>query len=114
MINKLDHDFIKTYSLMSFSRDFNIKFSSFSYGLISFDSHNSKNDACQRQLILIGKLFNKSGDIENLFTEFDKFVVQMKKILIDYEVNYNDLPRNIDFNQKYYDFPVEFRITSKK
>jgi hypothetical protein len=113
-LSNLDHDFIKTYSLMSFSKDFNIKFSSFSYGLASFNSHNSTNSTAQKQLILVGKLFNKSGDIENLFTEFDKFVVQMKKTLIDYEVNYNDLPRNIDFNQKYYDFPVEFRIVSKK
>ena len=113
-LSNLDHDFIKTYSLMSFSKDFNIKFSSFSYGLVSFNSHNSTNSSTQKQLILVGKLFNKSGDIENLFTEFDKFVVQMKKTLIDYEVNYNDLPRNIDFNQKYYDFPVEFRIVSKK
>ena len=55
-----------------------------------------------------------AGDIENLFTEFDKFVVQMKKSLPDYDIKYNELPRNIDFNQKYYDFPVEFRIISKK
>jgi hypothetical protein len=109
-----EHDFVKTYSLMNFSKDFDIKFYSFSYGLSSFNSHNADNKGAERQLTLIGKLYNKSGDIENLFTEFDKFVVQMKKSLIDYDIKYNELPRNIDFNQKYYDFPVEFRIISKK
>jgi hypothetical protein len=98
---------------MNFSRDFDIKFNSFSYGLSSFNSHSANNKGVERQLTLVGKLYNKSGDIENLFTEFDKFVVQMKKSLTDYDIKYNELPRNIDFNQKYYDFPVEFRIISK-
>lgn len=113
-LGNLFHDFVKTYSLMSFSKDFNIKFTSFSYGLASFDSTKANNQNTEKQLILSGKLYNKSGDIESLFTEFDKFVVQMKKTLIDYDIKYNELPRNIDFNQKYYDFPVEFRIISKK
>jgi hypothetical protein len=112
-LGKLSHDFIKTYSLMSFSRDFQIKFNSFTYGLVSFESRNATNKNAQKQLVLTGKLYNKSGDIESLFTEFDKFVVQMKKTLIDYDISYNELPRNIDFNQKYYDFPVEFRIITK-
>jgi hypothetical protein len=112
-LGNFEHDFVKTYSLMNFSRDFDIKFNSFSYGLSSFNSHSSDNKNAERQLTLVGKLYNKSGDIENLFTEFDKFVVQMKKSLVDYDIKYNELPRNIDFNQKYYDFPVEFRIISK-
>ncbi len=112
-LGNFEHDFVKTYSLMNFSRDFDIKFNSFSYGLSSFNSHSSDNKGAERQLTLVGKLYNKSGDIENLFTEFDKFVVQMKKSLVDYDIKYNELPRNIDFNQKYYDFPVEFRIISK-
>jgi hypothetical protein len=113
-LGTLKSDFIKTYSLMSFSRDYNIKFTSFSYGLTSFDYRNSQNDNIDKQLTLSGKLLNKGGDIESLFTEFDRFVVQMKKSLSDYDIKYNELPRNIDFNQKYYDFPVEFRIISKK
>ena len=113
-LGKFDYDFIKTYSLMSFSKDFNIKFKSFVYGLTSFDAHDATNKNAEKQLTLIGTLYNKDGDIENLFTEFDKFVVQMKKSLPDYDIKYNELPRNIDFNQKYYDFPVEFRIVSKK
>jgi len=113
-LGNLDSNFVKTYSLMGFSRDYNIKFTSFSYGLINFDPKNAKNKTFEKQLTLNGKLFNKGGDIESLFTEFDRFVVQMKKSLSDYDINYNELPRNIDFNQKYYDFPVEFRIISKK
>ena len=113
-LGSFDYDFIKTYSLMNFSKDFNIKFKSFTYGLTSFDAHNASNKNAEKQLTLVGTLYNKDGDIENLFTEFDKFVVQMKKSLPDYDIKYNELPRNIDFNQKYYDFPVEFRIVSKK
>jgi phosphatidylglycerophosphatase A len=113
-LGKFDHDFIKTYSLMTFSKDFDIKFKSFNYGLISFNPYDSVNKNADKQLTLYGTLYNKDGDIENLFTEFDKFVVQMKKSLPDYDIKYNELPRSIDFNQKYYDFPVEFRIISKK
>jgi len=113
-LGNLYHDFIKTYSLMTFSKEFNIKFKSFNYGLVSFNAYDSVNKNTDKQLTLLGTLYNKDGDIENLFTEFDKFVVQMKKTLPDYDIKYNELPRNIDFNQKYYDFPVEFRIISKK
>ena len=99
---------------MAFSNQFNLKFNFFSYTLISFNSHNKSNVSAQKQITLIGKLYNKSGDIEDLFTEFDKYLVELKKSLVDYEIKYNELPRNIDFNQKYYDFPIEFRIISKK
>ena len=113
-LGSFDYDFIKTYSLMTFSKNFDIRFNSFSYGLTSFDAHDAVNKNVDKQLILLGTLYNKDGDIENLFTEFDKFVVEMKKSLPDYDIKYNELPRNIDFNQKYYDFPVEFRIISKQ
>ena len=113
-LGKIIPDFIKTYSLMAFSNQFNLKFNFFSYTLVSFNSHNKSNVSAQKQITLIGKLYNKSGDIEDLFTEFDKYLVELKKSLVDYEIKYNELPRNIDFNQKYYDFPIEFRIISKK
>jgi len=84
-----------------------------SYNLSSFNSHNSNTKNSYVETIFSGKLINKSGDIEALFTEFDKFVVEMKKNITDSEIKYNELPRNIDFNQKYYSFPFEFRITKK-
>ena len=113
-LGNLYHDFIKTYSKMKFTKDFNIKFNFIGYDLIDFNSRSSSNSNSIKQLKLIGKIENKSGDIENLFTEFDNLLVEMKKNLPDYEIKYNELPRNIDFNQKYFSFPVEFRILSKK
>lgn len=113
-LGELSHDFIKTYTQLKFSKDFNIKFNFLSYDLVDFNSRISSNTNTNKQLKLIGKIENKSGDIENLFTEFDNLLVEMKKNLPDYDIKYNELPRNIDFNQKYYSFPVEFRILSKK
>jgi len=112
-LGNLGHDFIKTYSKMKFSNNFDMQFSFFSYDLISFNSYTSKNKTTEKQLKLIGKLNNKSGDIENLFTEFDNYLVEMRKNLPEYDIKYNELPRNIDFNQKYYSFPIEFRIIVK-
>ena len=113
-LGTLYHDFIKTYSKLKFTKDFNIKFNFIGYDLIDFNSRSSSNSNSLKQLKLIGKIENKSGDIENLFTEFDNLLVEMRKNLPDYEIKYNELPRNIDFNQKYFSFPVEFRILSKK
>jgi len=107
------YNFIETYSKMSFAKDFDIAVGSMSYNLSSFNSHNSNTKNSYVETIFSGKLINKSGDIEALFTEFDKFVVEMKKNITDSEIKYNELPRNIDFNQKYYSFPFEFRITKK-
>jgi len=109
----IPYDFVNTYVGMSFSKNFDVKINSMTYNLSSFNSHNSNTKNCFYETILRGKLINKSGDIETLFTEFDKFIVEMKKNLPDYEIKYNELPRNIDFNQKYFDFSFEFRIIKK-
>ncbi len=60
-----------------------------------------------------GRIINKSGDIEDLFREFDSLVIEVKKNMPSSTIKYNELPRNIDFNKKYYDFPVEFTISNK-
>ncbi|MFZ9181483.1 MAG: hypothetical protein ACO201_06415 [Rickettsiales bacterium] len=109
----IKYNFIDTYSKMAFSKDFDINVSSMVYNLGGFNSHNSNTKNTIIETVFSGKIINKSGDIETLFTEFDKFIVEMKKNITDSEIKYNELPRNIDFNQKYYDFPFEFRITKK-
>jgi hypothetical protein len=113
-LGSMYHDFIKTYSLLKFIKNFELKFNFISYDLVDFNARISNNNNAVKQLKLIGKIENKTGDIENLFTEFDNLLVEMRKNLPDYEIKYNELPRNIDFNQKYFSFPVEFRIISKK
>ena len=76
---------------------------------------NSKAPSANSEYDLVfgGDMFNDSGDIEDLFSEFDDLVIEVKENLVKNHIKYNDLPRNIDFNKKYYSFPVEFTATNK-
>ena len=62
------------------------------------------------QISFGGTVLNKSGDIEDLFTEFDALVNEVKKNLSNNQIKYSELPRDINFNQKYYSFPINFNI----
>ena len=64
------------------------------------------------KIALNGEISNRSGDIEDLFTEFDGLTSQLKKTFDKSKLTYSELPRNIDFTKKYYNFPIDFSITS--
>lgn len=100
------------YIKLKFLKDFNVKLNKFSYSLPGF---NSKNPVATSnyEIGFGGEILNKSGDIEDLFREFDTLVIEVKKNLEGNNVKYNDLPRNIDFNKKYYNFPIDFTVTNK-
>jgi hypothetical protein len=78
--------------------------------LLSFsDKSPSKNTSYK--INFNGDLFNKSGDIEDLFREFDILTNEVKRNMEKQKVSYAELPRNIDFNKKYYNFPIDFSVT---
>ena len=102
-------DLTKFYTNLRFLKNNDVKLFSFLYSLQSFDY---KNPAAARYLVTFkGDLANKSGDIDDLFKGFDSLAAKTKKNFPKENVRYQEIPRNIDFVQKYYTFPVEFTVS---
>jgi len=109
-LNSIGTDFTKVYSNLRFLKDEDIKLHLFLYSVPSFDYKNP--EAYKKYLISFkGDLGNKSGDIDDLFKGFDSLTAKTKKNFPNDSVKYSDIPRNIDFAQKYYTFPVEFTLS---
>lgn len=72
---------------------------------------NPQNLSPNFQIIIDGKINNKSGDIDDLFKNFDLLVSEVKKAYDGNKITYTELPRNINFNEKYYSFPINFIIS---
>ncbi len=102
-------NFVDSYAKFKFLKNFNIKLKSFSYSLNNFNQKSPTRTSYK--INIAGDLVNKSGDIEDLFREFDNLSAEMKKNLGQDQIKYPELPKNIDFNQKYYSFPVDFTIS---
>jgi len=101
-------NFVEYYSSLKFLRDLDVKLDSYSYSV----SFNNKSPSAQQnpQIIIGGKLSNKSGDIDSLFTTFDSIVGELKKNFPKAQVKYEELPRSLDFSSKYFNYPVNFTI----
>jgi len=55
-------------------------------------------------------LLNDTGNIDDLFKNFDLFSKRINTNFAKDKVNYSKLPSNIDFNKKYYSFPIKVNI----
>jgi hypothetical protein len=102
-------NYIDFYTKMKFLKDFNVILTEYNYVIPEFNFRSPSSNP-NYNTNLNGSILNKSGDIEDLFKEFDTLVVEVKKNLNKNTIRYDDLPRNIDFNQKYYSFPINFNI----
>ena len=99
------------YIKLRFVKDYGVKLNNFSYNLTNF-VYKSPAGNVSYKIALNGEISNRSGDIEDLFTEFDGLTSQLKKTFDKSKLTYSELPRNIDFTKKYYNFPIDFSITS--
>lgn len=103
--------FFENYYKLRFLRDnpVSLKYYNFHLNDLSAKSSRAKNFI----LSIKGKVNNESGDIEDLFAEFDGVISQFKKNYKGAKVTHNELPRNIDFTKQYFDYAIEFSIESK-
>ena len=109
--SKTGVNFMDFYTQLRFLKEFNVKLGGFSYSLSGFNGKSPSQNTGYK-FSFTGNMSNKSGDIEDLFKEFDNLTVEVKKIMgKDQQIKYSELPRNIDFNQKYYSFPIDFTIS---
>ena len=88
--------------------------------LIKAVSHNvdtSLKSNQDKKVQITGSLVNESGDIDSLFKKYDELNAAANKIWgEDKSIKHNlsQLPKNIDFEKKYYDFPIEITLETKK
>ncbi len=114
-LSNFENILFDNYEKLKFVRGYPLKFDSINFSLENFNGKNPSS-AYKYRLNLKGKIYNKSGDIENLFSEFDEISSGFKKEFSQDKISHSELPKNIDFAQKYFDFPVDFTVegASKK
>ncbi len=103
-------NFSDLYSKFSFLKNYSVKLKGFNYSLTNFIS-KSPSSSGNYSLTVSGDIFNKSGDIEDLFKGIDDVTSELRKNFTNSKIKSPDLPKNIDFNQKYYNFQIDFTIT---
>lgn len=62
------------------------------------------------QISFSGNLINETGDIDELFGLFDDLNSAVKKEYEGQEVKGKEMSKDMDFTQKYYEYPVNFEI----
>ena len=108
---KHDNDFFSFYKKLSYFSKININVSQFNFTLENYDI--IKMSDSKYRYNIVGEIFNQSGDIEDLFKEFDSLLVETSKTYDQNIINFSELPKDIDFSKKYYSFPINFSVISK-
>jgi hypothetical protein len=111
-ISQNEIDFASFYSDLSFLKDCGVIINKIDYSLQNFNS-KSPNQKLTYKADFSGKLINASGDVDDLFKEFDNLNSKTKQFLEKegVSIKYSDLPKNISFSEKYYEADINFTIT---
>jgi len=104
--------FIGIYDRLKFIRENNVRIAKISYQIFNKDAKNTQT-LKNFTLKFNGEIKNSSGDIENLFQDFDSLTSQVASNFKNKTIKHSELPRNIDFSKKYYSLPVDFTISNK-
>jgi hypothetical protein len=113
VLGEFQPNFSETYASLSFAKDIT-EITSFKYRVTDFNS-KSPNKGAKKEMVFNGILFNRSGTIDDLFIEFDNFInKKLKSTLTNFDVKYTEINRNIDFNAKFYEQPIEFTLLEKR
>lgn len=99
------------YLQLKFLKKFNVKLSSFKYQNDNFKKTFDSNS--KYKISFSGTLFNQSGEIEDLFIEFDTLTKEVKENFKKANIKYNELPRNIDFHKKHYEHQINFEVENR-
>lgn len=111
MKDKTSHIF-KLYKDFGYIKNYDIVLTRFNYIMEGYNRSSPQKNS-KYKLSLSGKLYNKTGNIDSLFNQFDSIDKDSKNIIKGHSIKFSKIPRNIDFNKKYYEFPLDFTISSK-
>jgi hypothetical protein len=100
---------IDLYFQIKFFKNYNVKLTKFS---ILGGAINNKipTQISSYQIAINGDLVNESGDIDDLFANFDDLNSAVKKEYEGNEVRTQEMARDMDFSKKYLTYPVIFNI----
>ncbi|EFK95016.1 conserved hypothetical protein [sediment metagenome] len=86
---------------------------SFGYSLPGYNPKAEEFASIHPEFKISGEISDKSGDIEILFKKFDALNLETKNKFTEYNVNYSEISKNIDFGKKYYSFPFDLTLKNK-
>ncbi len=100
---------IDLYFQLKFFKNYNVKITKFSIagGVIN---NRIPTQIPSYQIAINGDLVNESGDIDDLFANFDDLNSAVKKEYEGNEVRTQEMARDMDFSKRYYTYPVTFNI----
>ncbi len=110
-LQNVENVIFEKYNHLKFVKNYPVKFEKITIVIKGIDKEKIAKSSYAIELK--GKIYNKSGDIENLFSEFDGVSSEFKKNFNKEKLSVSELPKNIDFAQKYYDFNINFVIDGK-
>ena len=67
----------------------------------------------KKTILLDVVIMNKSGKIDDLFKIYENIGNVLKTNLTDYNITLSDLPKNINFNTSYFNFPIKITFSEK-
>jgi hypothetical protein len=79
------------------------------WGLVNFD-YQKLNTRVKTNTVYDVILLNESGNIDDLFKNFDIFSKKIANLFPKEKVDHSRLPSNIDFNKQYRSFPIKINI----
>ena len=107
---KTDYEnFEKFYKDLKFLKKFDATLEGFSYNSPNIDIKTPKSNN-EYKIVFFGKMLNRNGDIEQLFSSFDALTAEVKNNFANHKVKYTELPKDIDFAKKYYETKIQFSI----
>ena len=100
---------IDLYFQLKFFKNYNVKITKFSIigGVIN---NRIPTQIPSYQIAITGDLVNDSGDIDDLFANFDDLNSAVKKEYEGNEVRTQEMARDMDFTKKYPTYPVIFNV----
>jgi hypothetical protein len=104
---------MEIYKKLEMLNKFDVNITGFLYEKPMLEQKNPRK-VDNYNLAFYGTLFNKTGDVEELFKNFDDFTQNVKKEFADFEITNRELPRDIDFSRKYYEAQIQFKVTKNK
>jgi len=105
-------DIFDVYKKLKLSAASGAVIKSFIYGI---SGYNPKNPATipPPKFNINGAINTPSGDVEDLFKQYDGLLLATKNAFPNYNVTYSELPKDIDFSKKYYNFSYDLTITGR-
>lgn len=108
-----EQDFLEFYAQLAYIKKYDSQLASYRYFLEKFN-YKRPNNTLKHTVKIEGKMNNKTGDIDDLFKNFDNVSNATLSAFKNYKVDYKEIPRTINFTKKYYDYPINFTISNRR